>query len=211
MATNNLGHLLDSGGNVAVDFVWGNFPMQPNDDRDEATQGNLIANADSHNIVYAGWNGYPLYTPNDAGKGVGNVVVPEVRGETSSAASDACNDAGLVPTVNSAANNNAKTITAVVRASGSTIITFTASSHGFKLYNKITTSSLDAEFNGTWQIIDVPNSNTFRVAGTATTAYNQSSLSGSAVAVSGTIKSQSIDAGQASVAVGQAITLVPWA
>lgn len=33
MATNIYGHNLDSGGNVAVDFVWGNFPNQPNDGR----------------------------------------------------------------------------------------------------------------------------------------------------------------------------------
>jgi len=33
MATNNDGHLLDSAGNVVVDFVWGNMPLQPNDVR----------------------------------------------------------------------------------------------------------------------------------------------------------------------------------
>ena len=31
--TNNNGHATDSAGNVIVDFAWGNFPMQPNDDR----------------------------------------------------------------------------------------------------------------------------------------------------------------------------------
>ena len=33
MAVNNDGHALDSAGNVAVDFVWGPFPLQPNDVR----------------------------------------------------------------------------------------------------------------------------------------------------------------------------------
>ena len=33
MTTNNNGHRLDSAGNVGVDFVWGNFPLQPNDER----------------------------------------------------------------------------------------------------------------------------------------------------------------------------------
>jgi hypothetical protein len=33
MAVNNNGNLLDTSSNVAVDFVWGNMPMQPNDDR----------------------------------------------------------------------------------------------------------------------------------------------------------------------------------
>ena len=32
-ATNNDGHATDSAGNVAVDFAWGNFPLQPNDVR----------------------------------------------------------------------------------------------------------------------------------------------------------------------------------
>jgi hypothetical protein len=31
--TNNDGHATDSNGNVVVDFVWGNFPLQPNDVR----------------------------------------------------------------------------------------------------------------------------------------------------------------------------------
>lgn len=31
--TNNDGHATDSAGNVAVDFAWGNFPLQPNDVR----------------------------------------------------------------------------------------------------------------------------------------------------------------------------------
>ena len=31
MATNNNGNLLDDAGNVVVDFVWGNMPMQPNE------------------------------------------------------------------------------------------------------------------------------------------------------------------------------------
>ena len=45
MATNENGNLIDSGRtqadgtvidqNVVVDFVWGNFPLQPNDDREE--------------------------------------------------------------------------------------------------------------------------------------------------------------------------------
>ena len=41
MATNQDGHLLDTAGNVAVDFVWGNFPLQPNDIRRDNGGTNL--------------------------------------------------------------------------------------------------------------------------------------------------------------------------
>jgi len=83
MATNNDGNLLDSSGNVFVDYVWGNFPAQPNDVRlvspsQTVTAGGdqnvswtnygTIASArldytkDSHVIQEAGWAGYPAFT-----------------------------------------------------------------------------------------------------------------------------------------------------
>lgn len=83
MATNNNGHLLDSSSNVAVDFVWGNFPMQPNDDRagsvspaniggtsgdygwsatTRVASGRLDAALDSHAIAEAAYSGYPAFT-----------------------------------------------------------------------------------------------------------------------------------------------------
>jgi hypothetical protein len=102
-------------GNVAVDYVWGNFPIQPNDDRTvgttdigggdqdrgwsvthkyssdvlqqtdyttrfgNATAGfDLKSKPDSHNMVTAGWAGYPatLKVPNVVGEqGVGAASV----------------------------------------------------------------------------------------------------------------------------------------
>ena len=49
--------------NVAVDFVFGNFPIQPNEDR--GGEGAYYLNAgDSHAIALTEWNGYPaLSTP----------------------------------------------------------------------------------------------------------------------------------------------------
>jgi len=83
MATNNLGNLLDSSGNVAVDFVWGNFAPQPNDERTDGTAVEKVANnaaqnkswsgysvkpsarldftLDSHAIQEAGWSNYPSF------------------------------------------------------------------------------------------------------------------------------------------------------
>ena len=211
MAVNNNGNLLDSAGEVAIDFVWGNFPMQPNDARVEGTQGDLDATKNDHVIAYAGWNGYPQYTPNDDGAGVGYINVPSVIGVVTATAVDTLDDAGMTVTTASAATNSAKTVTAVSRTTGATTIRFTASTHGYSVNQKVTVSGLDAEFNETWTIANVPNSNQFDVTGTATTSYGATGLSGSVVAVSGTIKTQSVAAGTATLAVGQAVTVTPWA
>ena len=83
MATNNDGNLLDSSGNVFVDYVWGNFPAQPNDVRlaspsqtvtvggsqnvswtnyGKINSGYLDYTKDSHAIIEAGWSGFPAFT-----------------------------------------------------------------------------------------------------------------------------------------------------
>jgi hypothetical protein len=87
----------DTSGQQAVDFVWGNFPMQPNDDRAAAvTPANFSANSSgdyawsattrvaadrldaalsNHAVAEAGWAGYPAYTP-----GSGNFIITAVSG-----------------------------------------------------------------------------------------------------------------------------------
>jgi len=75
---------LDTSGQQAVDFVWGPFPMQPNDDRAAAVTpaniggstgdyawsattrvaaGRLDAALDNHANAEAGWAGYPAFYP----------------------------------------------------------------------------------------------------------------------------------------------------
>jgi hypothetical protein len=210
MAVNNNGNLLDDAGNVVIDRVWGNMPMQPNDARDESVQGDLDATLNDHVIAYAGWNGYPLFTPNDDGAGVNYVNVPNVIGVVTATATDTMDDAGLTVTTASAATNSANTVTAVFRTTGSTTIRFTAASNGYSAGQKVTVSGLDTEFNGTWTVI-ASATNTFDVTGTSTASYGATGLSGSVVAVSGTIKTQSVAAGGATIAVGQAVTITPWA
>jgi hypothetical protein len=110
----------DSSGQQAVDFVWGNFPMQPNDDRAAAiTPANiggstgdyswaattrvaadrLDAALDNHANAEAGWSGYPAFTP-----GAGNYIITAVSGngttvtytsQNSLAAGDVVNITGL--------------------------------------------------------------------------------------------------------------------
>lgn len=85
---------VDSSGKQAVDFVWGNVPMQPNDDR-AATISNIggstgdygwsattqVASVrldpalDNHANVEAGWSGYPSFVA-----GAGNYIVTAASG-----------------------------------------------------------------------------------------------------------------------------------
>jgi len=110
---------VDTSGNVKVDFVWGNFAMQPNDGRDgdgadvvvaaDADQNydwkgysvfpseELDPVLDNHSIVYNEWNGFPSYTPVEPFlDNTANTVVPDVIGETESDAQTALEDADLV-------------------------------------------------------------------------------------------------------------------
>jgi len=124
MATNNNGNLLDTAGNVFVDFAWGNFPMQPNDERTTSAD---YTTAPSTAVVAAnatgnyGWSGYTVYpssrlnptlsfhdmaeakyagfpdlTTGDGAyiSGVAYISVPNVLGLTTALAIDALRDAG---------------------------------------------------------------------------------------------------------------------
>ena len=212
MATNENGNLVDTSGNVAVDFVWGNFPMQPNDEREE-NGGELLDPAlDNHSIAYEGWNGYPLYNPGEEGaEGAGYIVVPSVIGQTTANATDILEDAGLVVTVGSAASQTAKTVTAISRTAGSTTATVTASSHGFPVGATVTISNTgSAAANGTYTVLTAA-SGSFTASGTATTVLALTEITGSAVGATGTVKTQSVAAGANEVEVGDAITVVAYA
>ena len=124
MATNNNGNLLDTAGNVFVDFAWGNFPMQPNDERttsaDYTTAPSttvVAANATGnygwsgytvypssrlnptlsfHNMAEAKYAGFPDFASGDGAyiSGVAYISVPNVLGLTTALATDALRDAG---------------------------------------------------------------------------------------------------------------------
>ena len=217
MANNQDGHLIDDKGNVAVDFVWGNMPLQPNDVRRDNGGTNLDYTKDSHNIAEDGWNGYPLYTPNTTGTqsgGVDYVKVPSVLGQLTADATDTLLDSTLVASVQSAATNAAKTVTAIARASGSPLMVFTASGAGaaYAVNTQVVVSNFsggDAFLNGTYTVVDNAT-NTFTVRTTDTTTVSLSGKSGAVVGLVGTIKSQGTTAGT-SVAVGTTVTTTPWA
>lgn len=85
---------VDDLGNVQVDFVWGNIPMQPDDARGMAV---LDPDLDNHIIAATQYNGFPGYTPvppfTDT---VDNATVPNVVGSTESVANSTLVAAGLV-------------------------------------------------------------------------------------------------------------------
>jgi len=319
--TNNVGNSTDSAGNVRVDFVWGNYPMQPNDERtDGGTTTVVAANAsqnynwsgyttnpsarlvpatsNNHTVAEAEWNDYPQFTPGagnfkvtaasgngttvtytsqnklavgdvvnitgltasaynlssatvatadalkftvtnaanageitgqwygkvertDAltaadGAGIPYIVVPSVIGETTALALDELKDAGYEAasiTTASAASNVGKTITAAARTAGSAVISLTCASHGFVAGNKVTVSDISGGdgVNGAWTVLASTNANVFTVTGTATTVQALTSLAGVVSGVAGTIKTQSVAAGTASVLSTATITITPFA
>jgi hypothetical protein len=217
--TNNNGHSIDSAGNVQVDFVWGNFPLQPNDDRPNSSR--LDYALDNHVIAETGYNGYPLYTPNSDGAytdGVAYIIIPNVLGQTTASALDALKDAGYVAsniTTATAATNAAKTVTAAARVSGSHNLVFTASGAGaaYAVGTQVVVSSFsggDAALNGTYTVTDKAT-NTFTVYTTATTTVSLSAQTAAVIGLAGTIKTQSVAAGTGNIALGTTITVTPWA
>ena len=227
----------DTSGQQAVDFVWGNFPMQPNNDRAAAiTPANIGGGAgdyswsattrvasdrlnpalSNHAVAEAAYAGYPGFTGNDDGayvSGVAYIVVPSVLGNTTAVALDTLKDAGYEAaniTTASAATNAAGVVTAAARTAGSATTTITDSSHGFVTGNQVTISGVDSTVNGTYAITKLTD-NTYTVTTAATTVLALTGITGANVAVAGTIKAQSTAAGAASVATTATITITPWA
>ena len=220
MATNENGNLIDSSGNVAVDFVWGNFPLQPNDERIENGGTVLDPTLDNHSIAYENWNGYPQVIDADnnsvlegtAGpEGAGFVVVPSVIGVATALATRILTDDGFVVTAGTAAAQTAKTVTAISRTAGSTTVSVSAVGHGYPVGASVTISNTGtAAANGTYTVLTAAT-DTFTASGTATTVLALTGLTGSAAGTTGTVKTQSVAAGADSIAVGAAITIVAYA
>jgi hypothetical protein len=225
MAVNENGNLLDDAGNVVVDHVWGNMPMQPNDVREENGGGLLDPDLDNHNIAYEGWSGYPLYTPNTAGaEGAGYIVVPSVIGQTTANATDILEDAGLVVTAATAATNARTNVTRFDATSATVAFVFATGAHtNYPVGTKITLVAgtpagsdpvnLPAYAIGTWTVTGSAAAGQITIAGTGFTVANTTGINATATlsGLAGTIKTQSVAAGANEVEVGDAITITPFA
>jgi hypothetical protein len=227
MAVNNNGNLLDTAGEVAIDFVWGNIPMQPNDVRPDTATGRLDPALDNHIIALSGWNGFPQYAPNTAGEDVlgptDYVLVPSVIGLTTALATDAMKDASLVPTTAAAATNTRTNITRF-NATSTTVATITATSANtnYPVGTKVTvvagTPAGEAPVNlpayaiGTWTVTAVA-SNQITVSGSGFTVADTTDINATATlaGLAGTIKTQSIAAGANEIAPAAAVTITPYA
>jgi len=232
MATNNNGNLLDTSGEVAVDFVWGNFPIQPNDVRPNAASatlsttvttrvaGRLDPAADNHIIALSGWNGFPQYSPNTAGEDVAGatdyVLVPSVLGLTTALAVDAMKDASLTVTTAAAATNTATQPTQVnVTTTTSATINVSGGTGTWPVGTKVTIASgtgIPAAVVGTWTVTGGSGS-TLIISGSGWTVANSGAITPGTrlTGAAGTIKTQSIAAGANSIAPAAAVTVTPWA
>jgi hypothetical protein len=224
MATNENGNRVDDAGNVVVEFVWGNLPMQPNDDREENGGGLLAPTLDNHSIAYEGWNGYPLYTPNTAGaEGAGYIVVPSVLGQTTAVATNVLEDDGLVVTAASATTNTLKDITRVNATSATVAVVYsTGAGAAYPVGTKVTivagTAAAESPvavptaIRGTWTVT-ASATDTITIAGTGFTVADTTGINATdtLAGAAGTIKTQSLAAGANEIEVGDAITITPWA
>ena len=217
MATNENGNLLDDAGNVAIDFVWGNFPLSPNDERLENGGANLDPTLDNHEIAYQNWNGYPLYTPNTAGaEGAGYVIVPSVLGLATALASRILVDDGFTVTTAAGATNTATQPTRInVTTTTAATVTIAGGTSTWAVGNKVTITAgtgIPAALVGTWSVTGGSGS-TLVISGTGWTVANTGAITpGTQLkGAAATIKSQSVAAGADNIAVGAAITITPWA
>ena len=224
MAVNENGNLVDDAGNVAVDFVWGNFPLQPNDVREENGGGLLNPVLDNHVIAYEGWNGYPSNIPNTAGaEGVGYIVVQSVIGKTVAVATNILEDGGLVVTAGTAATNVKKDITRFNATSATVAVVYTSTaSTAYPVGTKVVIAAgtpagsspvnLPAYAVGTWTVT-AATSTTITIVGSGFTIADTTGVNATATinGLAGTIKTQTVAAGADNIAVGAAITIAAYA
>jgi hypothetical protein len=218
MATNQNGHLVDDSGNVVVDFVWGNFPTQPNDVRVENGGTVLDYTLDSHNIVEDGWNGYPLYTPNDPGTqsgGTDYVKVANVLGLATADAQALLTDLELTVTTATAATNTATQPTRINVTAADTATVYVSGGTGtWPVGTKVTIASgtgIPTAVVGTWSVTG-GSGTTLVISGSGWTVADSGSITPGTklTGASATIKAQSVSA-NTSVAAASAITITPWA
>jgi hypothetical protein len=142
--------------------------------------------------------------------GVAYVVVPNVLGLTTALATDAMTDAELVPSTAAAYTPavNSLNITSYVATLATT------AAHGFAVGDVVTIAGLSTTAaNGTWTLIAGTAGTTLKFATPLTQTVAGTSDSGTAkvAARAGTVFSQSVAAGAASIATGTAVTLTPYA
>jgi hypothetical protein len=216
MAVNNAGALLDTAGEIAIDFVWGNMPPQPND----ARTTRLDLTLGDHINLESGWGGYPQYTENTTGSDVAGstdyVKVSNVLGFLTADAADVLADNGLTVTTAAGATNTATQPTQInVTTTTAATVTVAGGTTTWPVGTKVTIiagTGIPAALVGTFSVTGGSGS-TLIIAGTGFTVADTGAITpGTALrGAAGTIKSQSIAGGAATTAVAAAVTITPWA
>ena len=228
MATNINGHLVDDKGNVVVDFVWGNFPLQPNDARNvtPVNSGNTYPSGllnyalDNHVIAEAGWNGYPLYVGNTTGEfqsGVAYVLLANYLGLTVADATVALQEAEVVISNTPNVTNTAKSITRInVTTTSSAVVYATSANTAYLVGSKVSIgagTNIPAALVGDWTVTNASTSGQITISGTGWTVADTGAITPAAslTGKSGTLKTQVPVAGADNVAVGSTVTTTSWA
>jgi hypothetical protein len=157
-------------------------------------------------------------TANDGAyvSGVDYVKVPSVLGFLTASAQDALNDAELVVTTASAAANSAKSITRInVTATSAATVYASGADSAYPVGTKVSIGAgtgIPTALVGTWTVTGGASGNIV-ISGSGFTVADTGSISPSAslTGATGTIKTQSVAAGAASISAGVAITITPWA
>lgn len=201
---------VDTGGNVAVDFVWGNMPMQPDDDRGENT---LDPELDNHIIATTQYNGFPGYTPIAPFLDTtANVAVPVTVGLTEAAATTALTTAGLVKGAVTTSTIT-KNVTHAKVFDATDLMTLTSAGHGYAAGDSVVvtlTATGWESFSGTYTIT-AKTTDTFTFS-VAVAADNEGDVTGTVYKANtaGKIASSTPAAGT-TVNVGSSVALVKYA
>lgn len=189
------GHTIATNGQVQVDFVWGNQPMQPNDDRDGE---NLDFELGDHVNVQIGWSNFPAYIPNYEGDqdAALEVTVPNIVGLSWNDSVAALQNVGLV------ANGFFENIEVTsVTSSGKTITLNVDDSFGVKKGQTIwvnVTDNADPAVTTSWNEVVVTSSTAttikFAVSAAPSPALNITATSSSVYGDSTTL-SQDLEPG----------------
>jgi hypothetical protein len=148
-------------------------------------------------------------TANDGAyvSGVAYVVVPNVVGLATALATDAMNDAELVPTTASAVT---PAISNVALTSNVVTIT-TAAAHGYAAGDSATVAAVtNTAVNGTFTLLTASGTTLTYALTHGNIASGSDTGTVKVAARAGTIKTQSVAAGASSIAAGTAVTLTPY-
>jgi len=186
-----------------------------------------VANSANGEDVYGARGRVEVISTTDDGAysgGVAYVTVPDVRGFTTALAQDDLRDAGLVVTTATAATNSKIDVTRFNATSATVAVVYATGAHtAFPTGTKVelftgtpagvSPVNLPAYAIGTWTVTGSAGSGQITISGSGFTVADTTGINATDTLAgkAGTIKTQSVAGGAASIAAGAAVTITPWA